>query len=699
MAYRSKSERGQKAEARLLADPYDTESWNVLLREAQSLPIASGRALYERLVERFPTCGRYWRLYIEQEMKAKNYENIEQLFQRCLMKVLNVDLWKSYLHYVKETKGSLPTFRDKMTQAFEFALDKVGLDFNCYQIWADYIAFLKAGEASGSFAENQKIMNLRKVYQRAVFTPINNLESLWRDYTSFEQSVNKVLAKKLIDEKTREYMNARRAAKEYEAITRNITRGNPSVPPQGTPSEMKQLNLWNKYLQWEKSNPLKSEDMAVLTKRVMYAFEQALLALSFYPNIWYQAALFLEDRSRQLFDQGDQQNGKIMADEANAIYERATSTHMKFNVMLHFAWADFLESQMKVNKAKDVYENLLSTPNIDHTLIYIQFMKFSRRSEGIKESRAVFKRAREDTRCCYHVFVAAALMEYYITKDKVVSMKIFELGLKKFANEAKYILAYLEFLIHLNDDNNTRVLFERVLSNLPQEKSREIFKKFLDFEANSGDLASYLKVEKRKLSLFKEELESRETTLLVDRYRYLDLYPCTKTELAVLGYETQETEECSQTSTSLQGSLVDETMNLPTKFPAPNLSQMSPFKPVPKGTAGVHHIPGGVFPVPPAAAHLISLMPPPMCFQGPFVMVDELLKMIADCHLQKPQTTSLPEGSYNGGGIRSESMIVEDARGKKRSLNGNDSDDEEKLVSLPPVNDIYRMRQQKKVAF
>ena len=35
MAYRSKTERGQKAEQRLLADPYDTESWNVLLREAQ----------------------------------------------------------------------------------------------------------------------------------------------------------------------------------------------------------------------------------------------------------------------------------------------------------------------------------------------------------------------------------------------------------------------------------------------------------------------------------------------------------------------------------------------------------------------------------------------------------------------------------------------------------------------------------------
>ncbi len=32
-----------------------------------------------------------------------------------------------------------------------------------------------------------------------------------------------------------------------------------------------------------------------------------------------------------------------MADEVSALYERATSGQMKYNVMLHFAWADFLE--------------------------------------------------------------------------------------------------------------------------------------------------------------------------------------------------------------------------------------------------------------------------------------------------------------------------------------------------------------------
>lgn len=36
---------------------------------------------------------------------------------------------------------------------------------------------------------------------------------------------------------------------------------------------------------------------------------------------------------------------------------------------------------------------------------YIQYMKFARRAEGIKESRAVFKRAREDSRTNFHVSV------------------------------------------------------------------------------------------------------------------------------------------------------------------------------------------------------------------------------------------------------------------------------------------------------
>jgi len=80
-------------------------------------------------------------------------------------------------------------------------------------------------------------------------------------------------------------------------------------------------------------------------------------------------------------------------------------------------------------------------------------MKFARRAEGIKSARTVFKRAREDIRCKHHVYVAAALMEYYCTKDKTIAFRIFELGLKKFGDNPDYILCYIDYLSHLNGKN------------------------------------------------------------------------------------------------------------------------------------------------------------------------------------------------------------------------------------------------------
>lgn len=130
-------------------------------------------------------------------------------------------------------------------------------------------------------------------------------------------------------------------------------------------------------------------------------------------------------------------------------------------------------------------------------------MKFCRRAEGIKSARAVFKKAREDVRSRYHVFVAAALMEYYCSKDKEIAFRIFELGLKRFGGSPEYVMCYIDYLSHLNEDNNTRVLFERVLSSggLTPQLSVEVWNRFLEFESNIGDLSSILKVERRRSSV------------------------------------------------------------------------------------------------------------------------------------------------------------------------------------------------------
>ena len=50
-----------------------------------------------------------------------------------------------------------------------------------------------------------------------------------------------MIAEKFIAEKSRDYMTARRVAKEYEAITRGIDRSFLSLPPCGSIDEIKQV--------------------------------------------------------------------------------------------------------------------------------------------------------------------------------------------------------------------------------------------------------------------------------------------------------------------------------------------------------------------------------------------------------------------------------------------------------------------------
>ena len=107
-----------------------------------------------------------------------------------------------------------------------------------------------------------------------------------------------------IQERSREYMNARRVAKELEACTRGLNKAMPSTPPSNHPEQNRQVEFWKKYLAWEKSNPLRTEDQSLLTRRTMFAFEQCLLCLGHHPHVWYEAALFLQTSTKTLADKG-----------------------------------------------------------------------------------------------------------------------------------------------------------------------------------------------------------------------------------------------------------------------------------------------------------------------------------------------------------------------------------------------------------
>lgn len=75
-------------------------------------------------------------------------------------------------------------------------------------------------------------------------------------------------------------------------------------------------------------------------------------------------------------------------------------------------------------------------------------------------------------------------MYVHLLQDLEVGKNIFALGMKRFAGNPDFVLCYVEYMSHLNEDNNTRVLFERALGSdeIPTERARSIWARFLQFE-------------------------------------------------------------------------------------------------------------------------------------------------------------------------------------------------------------------------
>lgn len=92
----------------------------------------------------------------------------------------------------------------------------------------------------------------------------------------------------MIDERSRDFLNAKRVAKEFETLIRTIDRNIPCVLPTSPQSadEIKQLAAWRKFIAWERSNPLKTEDTLLITRRVVLAYEQCLLCLGYQADLW-----------------------------------------------------------------------------------------------------------------------------------------------------------------------------------------------------------------------------------------------------------------------------------------------------------------------------------------------------------------------------------------------------------------------------
>lgn len=415
---------------------------------------------------------------------------------------------------------------------------------------------------------------LRKVYHRALATPLEGIEGLWQQYDAWENGLNKLTAKKMLTDKSASYMAARAAGKELRALwaMNGLDRDAYALPiPEDPMQAARKYAAWLRWVEWEKVNRLNLPDKSpVLIQRIAYAYKGALAALWHFPEAWHDYACWLIS------------TGKM--EEAEAQLALATRI-LPTDLLVNFAYADLLESNGNGNGGGDedtagrgekiaaVYEQLLArldteaaspipeTTTVDTatpaaapppsdtptvlgdegrrpplapatsppravdlqqcrrlTLVYIQFMQYCRRTDGIASARAVFTRGRKSASVLHQLYVAAAQMEYHFKKDPVIAGRIYELGMGKFAASPEYCLSYLHFLLQINDEQNARALFERTISSIPPEEVLEIWKTYLDHAFRYADSATISRLTARFRAIYLGHSISRDVTIFLRRY-------------------------------------------------------------------------------------------------------------------------------------------------------------------------------------
>ncbi|CAJ2637247.1 unnamed protein product [Trifolium pratense] len=698
-----------------MVDKYNIESAETLANQAQGLPIAEATPIYEQLLQLFPTAAKFWKQYVEAHMAVNNDDAIKQIFSRCLLNCLQVPLWRCYIRFIRKVndkKGA--EGQEETRKAFDFMLNYVGTDIASGPVWMEYISFLKSLPAVHAQEESHRMTVVRKVYQRAIITPTHHIEQLWKDYENFENSVSRQLAKGLISEYQPQYNSARAVYRERKKYFDEIDWNMLAVPPTGSQKEEMQWMAWKRLLTFEKGNPQRI-DTASSNKRVIFTYEQCLMYMYHYPDIWYDYATW------------HAKSGSI--DAAIKVFQRSLKA-LTDSEMLRYAYAELEESRGAIQAAKKIHENLLGDGDNATALAHIQFIRFLRRTEGVEAARKYFLDARKSPTCTYHVYVAYASVAFCLDKDPKMAHNVFEAGLKRFMHEPVYILEYADFLTRLNDDQNIRALFERALSSLPLEDSVEVWKRFVKFEQTYGDLASMLKVEQRRKEAFGEDATAASESSLQDvvsRYSFMDLWPCASNDLDNLSRQewltknmNKKVEKCimlNGTALIDKGS-IPSISTVPSKVVYPDTSKMLIYDP--KHNPGTGAVTSGgtnafdeiLKATPPAVVAFLANLP---AVDGPTPNVDIVLSICLQSDFPTGQSgkagipsqlpggpapaTSDLSGSSKSHPVQSGLANKPTGRkqyGKRKELDRQEDDDTTTVQSQPLPQDAFRIRQYQK---
>ncbi|KXG48849.1 RNA-processing protein, HAT helix [Penicillium griseofulvum] len=530
-------------EDRIREDPRgDIPAWLELIAEHRGRSrLDSARETYERFLKLFPMAADQWVAYATMESELNEFFRLEQIFNRTLLTTPSVQLWSVYLDYIRRRNPlTSDEARKTISSAYDMAIQYVGMDKDSGNIWTDYIEFIRSGPGivgGSGWQDQQKMDLLRKAYQRAIGVPTQAVNTLWKEYDQFEMNLNKLTGRKFLQEHSPSYMTARSSYTELQNITRDLIRTSlPPMPPvpgsEGDVEFATQVDIWKRWIAWEKEDPLvlKEDDPAAYKSRVVYFYKQALMALTFLPEMWFDAAEFcflndMEDAGTEFLKNGIDANPEsclltfkradrleVTSDSEHDSAKRAAKVREPYDKLLNALYdlinkardqetqdvsrieayytPQNVEGQPQsedegdpeakereaaktaqidaVRKAHSVQINIISKTL---SFAWISLMRSMRRIQGKGKPGEVAgsRQIFAEARRRGRItsdVYIASALMEYHCYKDPAATKIFERGAKLFPEDEHFALEYLKHLLDINDTINARAVFETTVRKL-----------------------------------------------------------------------------------------------------------------------------------------------------------------------------------------------------------------------------------------
>jgi pre-mRNA-processing factor 39 len=356
-------------------DPYSFDTWTRVLSIVEEIDeIKYGREAYETFLKRYPFCYGYWRKFADFERRHRNYDRTLLVYEKAVAEIpLSVDLWISYVDYLKALASNKPDAVRKLRHSYMRAVQGCGNDFRSDAIWTRFVEF------EIEHHEHQRAMS---VYDLIFTTPTIAYAEHWDRFVAFVNSREpdeiltpeeyQDITKELLRDKLRNFDGPLYTTEEYERqiiddddqittiqqkrkrhvdvalnafretifdrrrktyqnnereINKRWTFESAIKRPyfHAKPLDREQLRNWHNYLDFEIAQPESKSSK----KRIETLFERCLIACAMYEEMWIKYGSYLDSI-------GETTN-------ARKIYKKAVEIHCPRKPAAALAYSAFEE--------------------------------------------------------------------------------------------------------------------------------------------------------------------------------------------------------------------------------------------------------------------------------------------------------------------------------------------------------------------